>query len=96
MKLSHITLTLAPLSAAPALAQTDMSCADYLKADAQMQAAMSPADKAALPKDPSAAALDRKAREYCTKNPKAPASEDGKGDDELRRAAHPAKPSAAR
>jgi hypothetical protein len=75
MKLSHVTLALALLSAGPALAQTDMSCADYLKADAQMQAAMSPADKAALAKDPSAAALDRKVRDYCTKNPKALASE---------------------
>lgn len=75
MKLTHVTLALALLSSAPALAQADMSCADYLKADAQMQAAMTPADKAALSKDPTAVALDRKVRDYCTKNPKAPASE---------------------
>ncbi|WP_375458027.1 hypothetical protein [uncultured Enterovirga sp.] len=75
MKLFDVTLALALLSAGPAPAQTDMSCADYLKADAEMQAAISAADKAALAKDPSATALDRKVREYCTKNPKAPASE---------------------
>lgn len=52
-----------------------MSCADYLKADAQMQASMSAADKAALTADPAAAALDRKVRDYCSRNPKAPVSE---------------------
>ena len=48
---------------------------DYLKADAQMQAAMSPADKAAMQADPQAADLDNKVRAYCKANPKAPASE---------------------
>ena len=66
-------LTLASLT--PAFAQANMSCADYLKADAQMQAGMSAADKAALAKDPTAAAMDRKMRAYCQKNPTAPASE---------------------
>ncbi|MDB5644740.1 hypothetical protein [Methylobacterium sp.] len=60
---------------APSFAQADMSCADYLKADAQMQAAMSPADKAAMQADPQAADLDNKVRAYCKANPKAPASE---------------------
>jgi hypothetical protein len=60
---------------AAAMAQTDMSCGDYLKADAQMMASMSAADKALLTADPTAAALDRKMKAYCTKNPKAPTSE---------------------
>jgi hypothetical protein len=69
-----VTAGIFALTTAAAVAQTD-SCADFLKADAQMQAAMSPADKAALSSDPAAAALDRKLRDYCTKNPKAPLSE---------------------
>lgn len=65
------------IASAPSLslAQADMSCADYIKADAQMQASMSAADKAAMTADPTAAALDRKVRDYCVKNPKAPVSE---------------------
>lgn len=65
----------ATLFASPAFAQTDMSCADYLKADIQMQAQMTAADKAAMAKDPAAVALDKKVRDYCTKNPRAPAAE---------------------
>lgn len=63
------------VSSTAAFAQADMSCADYLKADAQMQAAMSPAEKAAVTADPSAAALDRKVKTYCVANPKSPVSE---------------------
>ena len=58
-----------------ATAQADMSCADYLKADAQMQAAMTPADKAAMQSDPQAAELDNKVRSFCKANPKTPVSE---------------------
>lgn len=58
-----------------ASAQADMSCADYLKADAQMQAAMTPADKAAMQSDPQAAELDNKVRALCKANPKTPVSE---------------------
>ncbi|KQP95555.1 hypothetical protein ASF55_00060 [Methylobacterium sp. Leaf119] len=56
-------------------AQADMTCADYLKADAQMQAAMSPADRAAMQSDPQAADLDNKVRTYCKANLKAPVSD---------------------
>ncbi|WHQ72510.1 hypothetical protein [Methylorubrum extorquens] len=56
-------------------AQADMSCADYLKADAQMQAAMSPADRAAVQSDPQAVDLGNKVRTYCKANLKAPVSE---------------------
>lgn len=58
-----------------AFAQTDMSCTDYLQADAEMQAAMSPADKAAMQSDPRSVELDNKARAYCQANPEATASE---------------------
>ena len=57
------------------VAQADMSCADYLKADAQMQGQMSAADKAALKADPTAAAMDDKMRAYCVANPRASAAE---------------------
>ncbi|MBB2963504.1 hypothetical protein [Methylobacterium sp. R2-1] len=65
-------LTLLPAAVS---AQADMSCADYLKADAQMQAAMSPADRAAMQSDPHAADLDNKVRAYCKANLKASVSE---------------------
>ena len=52
-------------------AQTDMSCADLLKANTQIDAAT----KAEMAKDPTAAALDKKINDYCAKNPKAKASE---------------------
>jgi hypothetical protein len=54
-----------------AYAQSDMSCADLLKANAQLDAAT----KDAAAKDPAAAAMDKKIADYCTKNPKAKASE---------------------
>ena len=52
-----------------------MSCADYLKADAEAMAALSPSDKAMLQADPQAAAVDAKMRAYCKANPKASSSE---------------------
>ena len=58
-------------SAGAARAQTDMSCADMLKANTQLDAAT----KEALAKDPTAAALDKKINDYCTKNPAAKVSE---------------------
>jgi hypothetical protein len=53
-----------------ALAQT-MTCADYLKADKQMQGQMGGATPTTGdPKmDAQAAALDKKMKDYCTKNP---------------------------
>lgn len=51
-------------------AQT-MTCADYLKADKQMQAQMGgvPASTGDVKMDAAAAAMDKKLRDYCTKNP---------------------------
>jgi hypothetical protein len=54
-----------------AQAQSDMSCAELLKANAQLDAAT----KAEVNKDPTAAALDKKINDYCAKNPTAKASE---------------------
>ena len=75
MKTRHLALAFILATSTAAVAQQDMSCADYLKGDQQMQAALTPADRAALASDPAATALDRKVRDYCTKNPRAPASE---------------------
>ena len=66
---------LVAVSAHGAFAQTDMSCADFLKANAQMMSQMSPADRAVLTADPAAAAMDKKVREWCEKNPRSPVSE---------------------
>jgi hypothetical protein len=62
----------ATLSAAPALAQ-GMACADYTKADKQIQAQMAGASTSTgdAKMDAEAAALDKKVRDYCVKNPKA-------------------------
>ena len=54
-----------------AQAQSDLSCADLLKANAQIDAAT----KAEMAKDATAAAMDKKINDYCTKNPTAKASE---------------------
>jgi hypothetical protein len=54
-----------------AQAQSDMTCADLLKANAQIDSAT----KAELAKDAGAAAMDKKINDYCTKNPTAKASE---------------------
>jgi hypothetical protein len=52
-------------------AQSDMSCADLIKANAQLDAAT----KAAMAKDADGVALDKKINDYCAKNPTAKASE---------------------
>ncbi|MGD0634951.1 MAG: hypothetical protein ABSA13_11845 [Beijerinckiaceae bacterium] len=61
----------AVLGTSLAQAQTDMSCADLLKANAQLDEKT----KALAASDPSAAEMDRKVNEYCAKNPTAKASE---------------------
>jgi hypothetical protein len=50
-------------------AQTDMSCADLLKANKKMDASV----KASMDKE--SAAMDKKINDYCAKNPSAKASE---------------------
>lgn len=57
---------------AGAQAQT-MTCADYIKADKQISAAMGGGASSTGNKelDAQAAALDQKVRAYCTKNPTA-------------------------
>ncbi len=67
--LAAIVVSLGALGAAQA--QSDMSCADLLKAHAQIDEAT----KAEMAKDPAAAAMDKKINDYCTKNPTAKASE---------------------
>jgi hypothetical protein len=56
---------------ATANAQSDLSCADLIKANAQIDAAT----KAEMAKDATAAAMDKKINDYCAKNPNAKASE---------------------
>ena len=56
---------------ATASAQSDLSCADLIKANAQIDAAT----KAEMAKDATAAAMDKKINDYCAKNPTAKASE---------------------
>ena len=59
-----------------AAAQTgDMSCADYLKVEAQSQASLSAEDKAMLQADPQTAAIDAKVKAFCRANPKVSSSE---------------------
>ena len=69
MKISLAALA-AVLFAGGAQAQS-MTCADYLKADAQMQASMGgAAPSTGNPQlDAQAKALDAKVKAYCTKNP---------------------------
>jgi hypothetical protein len=65
MKSLIVAGALAALLPSFALAQ-NMTCADYLKADAEMTKQMG----ANAPKmDAEAAALDKKMKDYCTKNP---------------------------
>ncbi|HEY1943704.1 MAG TPA: hypothetical protein VGH40_16455 [Roseiarcus sp.] len=64
-----IAILLGGLGAASA--QTDMSCAELLKTNEQLDAAA----KAEMAKDPTAAEMDKKVNDYCTKNPTAKASE---------------------
>ena len=56
---------------ATANAQSDLSCADLIKANAQIDAAT----KAEMAKDATAAAMDKKINDYCAKSPTAKASE---------------------
>lgn len=53
-----------------AWAQADMSCADLLKSNKQIEEAMK-----GQPKDAESAAMDKKINDYCVKNPAAKASE---------------------
>jgi hypothetical protein len=53
-----------------ACAQADMSCADLLKANKQIEEAMK-----GQPKDADSTAMDKKINDYCIKNPNAKASE---------------------
>jgi len=71
MKSLLVAVVLVVSGAGAVSAQTDMSCADLLKANAQIDAAT----KAEAAKDPDAAAMDKKVNDYCMKNPKAKASE---------------------
>lgn len=76
MKSLILAGALAALLPAAASAQ-DMTCADYLKADKQMSAQMGGAaamktGDAAM--DAQAAALDKKMKDYCSKNPTASVS----------------------
>ncbi|MGO4868993.1 MAG: hypothetical protein ACLPGW_00015 [Roseiarcus sp.] len=67
--IAAIAILLGGLSVAEA--QSDMSCADLLKTNAQID----DATKAEVAKDPAAAAMDKKISDYCAKNPTAKASE---------------------
>jgi hypothetical protein len=71
MKIICATILIALCGLSAARAQADMSCADLLKMNAQIDAAT----KAEMAKDATAAAIDKKINDYCTKNPKAKASE---------------------
>jgi hypothetical protein len=71
MKVIGMAVLIALGSLTSAHAQTDMSCADLLKSNAQIDAAA----KAEMAKDPTSAAMDKKINDYCMKNPKAKASE---------------------
>ena len=64
----------ASLFAANASAQT-MTCADYLKAQKEMAAAMKGQPVGTTAAEKEAPALDKKVTDYCTKNPKASADE---------------------
>lgn len=67
MKSLIVAGALAALLPSLAVAQ-NMTCADYLKAEAEMTKQMG----ANAPKpDATAAALDKKMKDYCTKNPTA-------------------------
>ena len=75
MKAKIVAIALASLSmtllTGLAHAQSDASCADLLKMNAQLDAAT----KEAMATDPAAAAMDKKVNDYCKKNPNAKASE---------------------
>jgi len=71
MKATFVTIAILIGGLGAAQAQADMTCADLLKANAQIDAAT----KADAAKDPAAAAMDKKINDYCAKNPTAKASE---------------------
>ncbi|MGD0721660.1 MAG: hypothetical protein ABR970_11530 [Roseiarcus sp.] len=71
MKRSILAAAVFVLGGVAAHAQSDMSCAELLKANAQIDAAT----KAEAAKDASGAAMDKKINDYCAKNPAAKASE---------------------
>jgi len=56
--------------ALPAFAQADMTCAQLLQSNKQIDEAMK-----GQPKDAESAAMDKKVNDYCAKNPNAKASE---------------------
>jgi hypothetical protein len=64
----------ASLFIATASAQT-MTCADYLKSQKEMAAAMKGQPVGTTAAEKEAAALDKKVTDYCVKNPKASADE---------------------
>jgi hypothetical protein len=70
MKSSVLAFVLIFGSLGTAHAQADMSCADLIKVNKQMEDAMK-----GLPKDASSADMDKKINDYCVKNPSAKASE---------------------
>jgi hypothetical protein len=71
MKTTLVAIALLLGGVGAAYAQSDMSCADLLKTNAKLDAAT----KAEMAKDATAAAMDKKINDYCTKNPTAKASE---------------------
>jgi hypothetical protein len=68
--ITAIAAVAATVFAVQAQAQS-MTCADYLKADKQMQSAMggAPASTGNPQMDAQAKAMDAKLKAYCTKNP---------------------------
>lgn len=70
MKTLIASAALAALLPAAASAQT-MTCADYLKADKQLQSQMGGAQPTTgnAQLDAQAMALDKKVKDYCTRNP---------------------------
>jgi hypothetical protein len=66
-----LSLALLTVMSTAALAQTPDTCAGYLKAQAEMKAALRASGTAVPPTDP----MDAKIEAYCQKNPNAPLSE---------------------
>ena len=71
MKTTLVAIALLLGGVGAAYAQSDTSCADLLKTNAKLD----DATKAEMAKDATAAAMDKKINDYCTKNPTAKASE---------------------
>ncbi|QCI67158.1 hypothetical protein [Phreatobacter stygius] len=66
-----LSLVLLTAMSAAAAAQTADTCAGYLRAQAEMKAALRSAGTAMPPADP----MDAKIEAYCTRNPNAPLAE---------------------